>query len=60
MSVEVNEIDFMALKQLINKRDKLKREETQFYDHESPQKYLDTRKQRKKTEKQIFKLIKTL
>jgi hypothetical protein len=60
MSVEVNEIDFMALKQLINKRDKLKREEKQFYDHESPQKYLDTRKQRKQTEKQIFKLIKQL
>lgn len=60
MSVEVNEIDFMALKQLINKRDKLKREEKDFYDHESPKKYLDTHKKRKQVEKQIFKLIKTL
>ena len=60
MSVEVNEIDFTALKQLGIKRFELKCDEKAFYDHESPQKYLETRKERKQVEKQIFKLIKEL
>ena len=60
MSVEVNEIDFMVLKQLNEKRVKLKLEEDKFYDHESPMKYIATHKERKQVEKQIFKLIKTL
>jgi hypothetical protein len=54
MSVEVNEIDFMALKQLINKRDKLKREETQFYDHESPAKVFRYSKAKKTNRKANF------
>jgi len=60
MSVEVNEIDFKALKQLSEKRDRLKKDEKDFYDHESPQKYLSTRKERKRVEKDLFKLIKEL
>jgi len=56
----INEIDFKALKQLSIKRDKLKEDEKNFYDHESPQKYLSTRKERKQVEKQLFKLIKEL
>lgn len=56
----INEIDFKALKDLDRKRDKLKQDEKDFYDHESPKKYLETRKQRKQVEKQIFKLIKNL
>jgi len=56
----INEIDFKALKLLSEKRDKLKQDEKDFYDHESPQKYLETRKERKQVEKQLFKLIKEL
>lgn len=56
----INEIDFKALKQLSEKRDRLKKEEKDFYDHESPQKYLSTRKERKRVEKDLFKLIKEL
>jgi len=60
MTVEINEIDFKALKLLSAKRYKLKQDERNFYDHESPQKYLETRKERKQVEKQLFKLIKEL
>ena len=55
-----SEIDFKALKKKKKKRDKLKQDEKDFYDHENPKKYLETRKERKQVEKQIFKLIKTL
>jgi len=60
MSVEVNEIEFTALKQLSQKRDELKKIEKEYYDYESPKQYLEARKWRKKTEKAIFKLIKEL
>ena len=60
MSVEVNEIDFRALKQLSQKRDELKAIEKKYFDFESPKKYLEANKLRKKTEKAIFKLIKEL
>jgi len=60
MSVEVDEIDFRALKQLIAKRKELKHIEKHYYDYESPVCYLETLKERKQVEKQIFKLIKTL
>lgn len=60
MSIEVNEIDFTALKQLSDKRDKLKEVEKKYFDFESPKEYLEAHKERKKTEKAIFKLIKEL
>lgn len=60
MSVEVDEIDFRALKQLSQKRDQLKAVEKKYFDFESPKEYLEARKLRKQTEKAIFKLIKEL
>ena len=60
MSVEVDEIDFRALKQLSQKRDQLKSVEKKYFDFESPKEYLEARKLRKQTEKAIFKLIKEL
>jgi len=56
---EVNEIDFIALKQLSQKRDELKIEEKNYNDT-NPKEYLKSHKKRKKTEKAIFKLIKEL
>lgn len=60
MSVEVNEIDFMALKQLSQKREELKAVEKKLLDFVSCEKYLKAIKDRQQTEEEIFKLIKEL
>jgi len=48
------------LQQLVEKRKELKLVEKKYFDFESPKEYLKAHKERKKVEKQIFKLIKTL
>ena len=60
MSVEVNEIDFTALKQLSQKRDELKAVEKKLLDFVSCEIYLKAIKEREQTEEEIFKLIKEL
>jgi len=59
MNVEVNETDFLALKRLNKQRDYYKELEKDYNDT-NPKEYLKSHKERKKVEKQIFKLIKTL
>lgn len=59
MSVVVNETDFIELKELSHQRDKLKEKEKDYNDT-NPKEYLQAHRERKKIEKQIFKLIKTL
>jgi len=60
MSVEVNDIDFTALKQLSQKSDELKAVERELLDFVSCEKYLKAIKDRQQTEEEIFKLIKEL
>jgi len=45
------------LQQLVEKRKELKAVEKKYYDFESPKKYLEAHKLRKKTEKAIFKIL---
>lgn len=51
---------YAKLKELSNQRVRLKKDEKDFYDYESPKKYLESHKERKRIEKEIFKLIKSL
>lgn len=65
MNIEVNEIDFRALKQLNDKREDLKRIEkkTKAYHFSTPDvmfEHFKSMSERKEVEQQIFKLIKQL
>jgi len=45
------------LQQLVEKRKELKAVEKKYFDFESPKEYLEAHKQRKQTEKAIFKIL---
>ena len=60
MSIEVNEIDFTALKQLNEKKESLKLLEKELYDDRSPKEYIKIRKQRKDVQRQMYNIIKDL
>ena len=46
-----------TLKELVEKRKKLKEVEKKYFDFESPKEYLKAHKLRKQTEKAIFKIL---